>query len=51
VEHIDYPIDKACSIAINEIAQFLALNKELEKVYMVCFDTKVANQFEKLLKD
>lgn len=33
-----YPISQAAVIAVNEVANFLEMHTEVEKVYFVCFD-------------
>lgn len=45
-----YPIDKACSIAINEVSEFLREFSEIEKVIFVCFDAKVEKQLKKVIQ-
>lgn len=36
-----FPISKACTIAIQEIGQFLALNPNFDKVILACFESQV----------
>lgn len=44
-----FPFEKACLIAINEINRFLSKNEEIEKVYLVCFEPKIFNQYLSIL--
>lgn len=44
-----YPIDKACAIAVSEVSEFLLKTEEIEKVFFVCFDTKVERQLKNQL--
>ena len=46
-----FPLDKACSIAIDEISKFLSTNQEIEKVFLVCFDSKVEAQYNLFITD
>lgn len=44
-----FPIDKACDIAINEVASFLDKNSVEIKVIFVCFDEKLEKAFKKVI--
>jgi len=44
-----YPIDKACAIAVSTIQDFLEKHDNIE-VILVCFDDKIKNEYDKLLK-
>lgn len=46
-----FPIDRAASIAVNEIAAFLAHDNTLEQVLLVCFDNAVEQAFESALRE
>ena len=40
-----YPIKQAVKVAINEVKNFLANDKTIEKVYFVCFDAAIFNEY------
>lgn len=44
-----FPLDKASVIAVDAIAAFLAERPEIERVRMVCFDSRTAEFYEKAL--
>ena len=44
-----FPLEKASAIAIRTIKDGLASHPELERVRMVCFDTRTAAHYEKAL--
>ena len=46
-----FPIDKACRIALVEIQKFLAKNKTIDKVTLVCFDSDAYNEYLSLIKE
>jgi O-acetyl-ADP-ribose deacetylase (regulator of RNase III) len=43
-----FPIELAAQIAIQEIIHFLTSNSTLEKVYLVCFDSKTYHGYQKI---
>ena len=45
-----FPIEKACALALAEIQHFLCENETIDKIYLVCFDRKIARQYTKLLE-
>ena len=46
-----FPIEKACALALAEIHHFLIEDETIDKIYLVCFDTKIARQYRKILED
>lgn len=44
-----FPIEKACDIAIKTIVEYLSSNIQLERVFLVCFDSKIESKYQKLL--
>lgn len=44
-----FPVDKAARIAVKEICQWLEESPTLEKVYMVCFDTRTKQAYDEAL--
>lgn len=42
-----YPLDQAASIALKTTSQFLANNKTIEQVWMVCYGSKATRIFQK----
>lgn len=46
-----FPIQRAADIAINEMARFLKSDSTLESVVMVCFESEVAECFERAHAD
>lgn len=44
-----YPIADACALALREIEAFLAADRSLQKVYLVCFDEAVHAAYAALL--
>ena len=45
-----FPLDKASSIAIKTIAEYLSEHHEIERVRMVCFDERTKEHYEKALE-
>ena len=46
-----YPPDKACAVALSTISAWIQENAEYEmQVIMCCFDKKICNQYERILK-
>jgi O-acetyl-ADP-ribose deacetylase (regulator of RNase III) len=47
-----FPIDRACKIAITEIKRFLTEEQHnFTKIYLVCFDDDVFNEYLQILKN
>jgi len=46
-----YPVDQAARIAIREIASFLAAHPEMERVRMVCFDSRTKAAYDAALAE
>ncbi len=46
-----FPVDKASAIAVSEIKRFLAKNKTIDKVLLVCFDSETYDAYLSLLKE
>ncbi|HEY8376907.1 MAG TPA: O-acetyl-ADP-ribose deacetylase [Nannocystis sp.] len=46
-----YPIPEACALAVREISAFLANDRSIERVILVCFDEAVHDAYAKLLGD
>ncbi len=46
-----FPVERAAGIALREIVNALQLNPEIEKVYIVCFDSNTYNAYQKALSD
>jgi O-acetyl-ADP-ribose deacetylase (regulator of RNase III) len=46
-----FPIDLASKIAIGEISQFLEETESVEKVFMVCFDSRTHIAYSNALKE
>ena len=44
-----FPIDKAAAIAISTISDYLKTHDDIERVRMVCFDSRTLAQYEKAL--
>ena len=45
-----FPLDKAAPIAINAIAEYLSEHPEIERVRMVCFDDRTAQNYKNALE-
>lgn len=46
-----FPIRRAARIAILEISEFMEDNKDLEKVFIVCYDEETAEAYMSAVKD
>ena len=46
-----FPLDKAAFIAINTISDYLKEHDDIERVRMVCFDSRTLAQYEKALAE
>ena len=46
-----FPLDKAAHIAINTISDYLKAHDDIERVRMVCFDSRTLAQYEKALTE
>ena len=46
-----FPLDKAAYIAINTISDYLKDHDDIERVRMVCFDSRTLAQYEKALTE
>ena len=46
-----FPLDKAAYIAINTISDYLKGHDDIERVRMVCFDSRTLAQYEKALTE
>ncbi len=44
-----YPLQEAAQIAVNEVRSFLAHDRQLRKVYLVCYDQKTYDTYARLL--
>ena len=44
-----YPVDKAAKVALGTIAEYLAGHPEIERVRMVCFDSRTKGAYEAAL--
>ena len=44
-----FPLDKAAAIAISTISDYLKTHDDIERVRMVCFDSRTFAQYEKAL--
>jgi len=44
-----YPLDQAAAIAVREIRAFLEEDRQLEKVYLVCFGDEIFHAYERAL--
>ena len=44
-----FPLDKAAAIAISTISDYLKTHNDIERVRMVCFDSRTLAQYEKAL--
>ncbi|HFD91740.1 MAG TPA: O-acetyl-ADP-ribose deacetylase [Gammaproteobacteria bacterium] len=44
-----YPLQEAAQIAVNEVRSFLAHDRLLRKVYLVCYDQKTYDTYARLL--
>ncbi len=44
-----FPFDEACKIALTEIKKFLEINKDFEKVVLVCFSESDFETYAKLI--
>lgn len=44
-----FPLDKAAAIAISTISDYLKSHDDIERVRMVCFDSRTLAQYEKAL--
>ncbi|MGD9108580.1 MAG: O-acetyl-ADP-ribose deacetylase [Gammaproteobacteria bacterium] len=44
-----YPIKQAVKIAVNEVKKFLQHDQSIEKVYFVCFNTDIFNEYLQVL--
>ena len=40
-----YPVKQAVQIAVNEVKNFLANDQTIEKVYFVCFNAVILNEY------
>lgn len=45
-----YPYEQACTIALSAISGFIAKAPEIETVYLACFESKIAQCYQQLLK-
>jgi O-acetyl-ADP-ribose deacetylase len=45
-----FPIPKACKIAIEEVTDFINLNKQISKVVFACFEPKIERELNKALR-
>ncbi|MGI6152564.1 MAG: O-acetyl-ADP-ribose deacetylase [Christensenellaceae bacterium] len=45
-----FPLDRAAEIAIETICKFLEAHPDMQKVYMVCFDDKTKEAYDRALK-
>jgi O-acetyl-ADP-ribose deacetylase (regulator of RNase III) len=45
-----YPIEPAVKIAVNEVNKFLQQNTSIKKVYFVCFNSEILQQYLKNFK-
>ncbi len=46
-----FPLDKAARIAVNTISDYLKDHDDIERVRMVCFDSRTLAQYEKALTE
>lgn len=46
-----YPIEKACRIALKEMADFLSAHPSVEKVYFVCFSEKDLRTYQQAFEE
>ena len=46
-----FPLDKAARIAVNTISDYLKAHDDIERVRMVCFDSRTLAQYEKALTE
>ena len=46
-----FPLDQAAPIAVKTILSFLENDTCIEDVYMVCFDAKTKEAYDKVMKD
>lgn len=46
-----FPLDKAARIAVNTISDYLKGHDDIERVRMVCFDSRTLAQYEKALTE
>ncbi len=46
-----FPLDKAARIAVNTISDYLKDHNDIERVRMVCFDSRTLAQYEKALTE
>ncbi|WP_286680887.1 O-acetyl-ADP-ribose deacetylase [Tepidanaerobacter sp. EBM-49] len=46
-----FPVDRAARIAVREIVNFLKNDSNIEKVYIVCFDKRTREAYEKALEE
>lgn len=46
-----FPLDRASRIAVGTIADYLAAHPEIERVRMVCFDSRTAEYYEAALSE
>lgn len=44
-----YPVDKAAAVAVSTIAEYLAGHPEIERVRMVCFDSRTRRAYDTAL--
>ncbi|MGD9153635.1 MAG: O-acetyl-ADP-ribose deacetylase [Gammaproteobacteria bacterium] len=44
-----YPVKQAAKIAVNEVKNFLANNQTIKKVYFVCFNADIFNEYLQVL--
>lgn len=44
-----YPVDKAAAVAVSTIAEYLAGHPEIERVRMVCFDSRTRRAYDAAL--
>ena len=45
----DYPVEQAAEIAVSTVAQALAENDQIEKVYLVCFGADIFAAYSRAL--
>ena len=46
-----FPLDRAACIAVSEIASFLQEHPEIERVRMVCFDSRTKAAYDAALRE
>ena len=46
-----YPVDRAAKVALGAIAEYLGAHPEIERVRMVCFDSRTKSAYDEALSD